>query len=119
MDTNSMFGIMDLIIAGGGIYVIYQYIVMVTTRKLQTNMLLPKEIDPKKCRDTEGYINYIGMKQLAFGIVGTICGAIGLIQDYTQKIGAGVYFAGMLVFVIVAVWYSVALKKGIKEFWGK
>ena len=37
-----MFGIMDLIIAGGGIYVIYQYIVMVTTRKLQTNMLLTK-----------------------------------------------------------------------------
>ena len=119
MDTNSMFGFMDLIVAGGGIYVIYQYIMMVKTRKLQNSALLPKEIDPKKCKDTEGYINYIGPKMLAFGIVATICGAIGLIQDFTGNPGTWVYMLGIVVFVVVAVWYSVAIKKAMKEFWGK
>ena len=103
MDTNSMFGLMDLIVAGGGIYVIYQYIMMVKTRKVQNSALLPKEIDPKKCKDTEGYINYIGPKMLAFGIVATICGAVGLIQDYTGKIGPWVYMLGIVVFVLMNV----------------
>lgn len=119
MDTTSMFDLMDLIIVGGGLYVIYLYIVMVRSRKLENNMLLPKEIDAKKCKDVEGYINYIGPKMLAFGIVATLCGLMGIAQDYTQKIGYPVYLAGMAVFVVVAVWYSVAIKKGIKEFWGK
>lgn len=119
MNTNSMFGLMDLIIVGGGIYVIYQYIVMVTSRRLTNSMLLPKEIDPKKCKDTEGYINYIGIKQLAFGIAATVCGGIGLLQSYTDKIGASAYFVGMILFVCVAVWYSVSIKKAMKEFWGK
>lgn len=119
METTSMFGLMDIIILGGGIYVIYQYILMVTSRKLQNGLLLPKEIDPKKCKDVEGYINYIGIKQLAFGIAACICGALGLLQNYTDKIGASAYFTGMILFVAVAVWYSVAIKKAMKAFWGK
>lgn len=119
MDTNSMFGFMDLIIVGGGLYVIYQYIKMIHSRKLETSALLPKEIDPKKCKDVEGYIQYIGPKMLTFGIVATLCGLLGLIQDYTQKIGYPVYLAGMAVFVAAAVWYSIAIKKALKEFWRK
>ena len=119
MDTNSMFGFMDLIIVGGGLYVIYLYIVMVRTRKLENNALLPKEYDPKKCKDVEAYIRYIGPKMLTFGIVATLCGLIGLVQDYTKKIGYPVYLVGMVIFVIAAVWYSVAIKKAMKEFWGK
>lgn len=117
METNSMFTLMDILIAGSGLYVIYQYIVMVTKKELQENMILPKDLEIKKCRDQEAFIHYMGVKQLIFGIVTTICGVLGLIQDYTGKLGVSVYMAAVCVFIAVIVWFTVCLKKAIKLYW--
>ena len=119
MNTTSMFGIMDLIVIGGGIYVLYQYVIMVTSRHLKPNVLFPKELNLKKCKDVEGFIHYVGLKQLIFGIVALVCGIIGLIQDYTQSFGAAWYMGAIVVFLVVAVWYSMAIKTAIKLYWGK
>lgn len=119
MDTTSMFGIMDLIVVGGGIYVLYQYVIMVTSRQLKSSLLLPKDLNIKKCRDVEGYINYVGLKQLIFGIVALVCGIIGLIQDYTQTFGTIWYMGAIVVFLVVAIWYSMAIKTAIKLYWDK
>lgn len=119
MDMTMFNALLDLMVAGAGAYVVYQYIDMVRTRKLKPNMLLPKDLNLKKCSDVEGYIKFIGMKQLVFGLVAFLCGVIGLIEDYTHKLGIVPYMAAIVVFLASVVWYTVNMKKALKMFWGK
>ena len=116
---NSFYILMDMIIIAFGAYVIYQYAVMVKTGKIQQNMLLPKDINVKKCKDPQGFIKYMGMKQLLFGLATLLCGGIGLVQDYTGTANQAAYLLTIGVFVAFTVWYVVAMKKAIKQFWGK
>ena len=115
--TNSYFGIMDLIIAVSGIYVIVQCAVMMKTKKLRSNMLLPRDINLSKCKDQEGYIRYIGVKQLAFGVTALLNGLVGLLQDLAVLTVPVVRSAAMVLFVAAAVWYLYAYKQGMKKYW--
>ena len=69
MGSNSLFVIVDGMVMLCGIYVVYLYIVMVTTGKLTQNVLMPKDINIKKCKDVRGFIKYMGWKQLLFGVI--------------------------------------------------
>lgn len=115
--ANSYFGIMDLIIAVSGIYVIVQYVLMVKTKKLRQNMLLPKGVNLSKCRDREGFIGYIGLKQLAFGITALLNGVLGLLQDLAVISVPAVTNVSMVLFVAAAGWYIYAYKQGMKKYW--
>lgn len=119
MEISTFNALLDLMVTGAGVYVIYLYIDMVKSRRLKQNMLLPKDLNLKKCSDVEGYINFMGTKQLIFGLVALLCGVIGLIEDYTHTLGMAVYLAAIGVFLITVVWYTVSMKKALKLFWGK
>lgn len=108
---------MDLLILAAGVYVIVHYIIMVTSGTLRQNMLLPKDINVNKCKDTKAYIQSVGTKQLIFGISAMLCGILGLIQDYTQKFGSWGFMVVMVLFLAIAAWYSAALKKAFKTYW--
>lgn len=117
MDTNSMFSIIDIIVVACGIYALYLYIEMKRTGKIKENMLLPKGLNVKKCKDTAGFIQSIGMQQLILGITAIICGGAGLLQDYAQLPGPVIYFAAMFLFLASAVWYTVSTKKALAKYW--
>ena len=115
--TNSFYGIIDLMIAVCGAYVIVQYVLMVRTKKLRSNLLLPKEVNLSKCKDQEGYINYIGIKQLAFGVTACLNGILGLLQDFEIAVVPLANVAAMVIFIAAAIWYGYAYKQGIKKYW--
>lgn len=117
MDTNSLYALMDAAIVGSGVYVIYLYITMVKSGTIKSTVLLPQNLQPKKCKDVAGYIAFIGRKQLGFGIVAIACGLIGLLQDFTQKIGMIPYMTAITVFFIYAIWFGMQVKKSGKLFW--
>ncbi len=117
MDSNSLFVIVDGMVMLCGIYVVYLYIVMVTTGKLTQNVLMPKDINIKKCKDVRGFIKYMGWKQLLFGVIAIICGGLGIVQDYMNAIHPVLYLGSIAVFVIYAVWYSMNIKKAVEIFW--
>ena len=117
MDSNSMYALIDAIITAGGVYIIYQYIMMKSSGALRQNMLLPKDLDIKKCRDVAGFIQYTGTKQMIFGVVALAGGIIGLIQDFTGLIGAVPYLIFIVVFFMLAIWYGMSVKKAVKMFW--
>lgn len=117
MDTNSLYALMDAAIALGGLYVICLTVRMMKTGVLKQNGLTSKNIDIKKCKDTAGYIKFIGPKQLAFGVLALGCGIIGLVHDYTGAVGAYVYLVFILLMVVYIVYYSVQSKKAMKLFW--
>ncbi|MCI6866454.1 MAG: hypothetical protein MR871_00610 [Lachnospiraceae bacterium] len=117
MNTDSIYALMDAVIVGSGVYVIYLYLVMAKSGKLKQNILTPQNVDIKKCKDVAGYIHYVGRKQLVFGIVAILCGGIGLLQDYTKKIGAIPYMIAITIFFVYALWFGFQIKKAVKMFW--
>jgi hypothetical protein len=117
MNVDSIYALMDAVIVGSGVYVLYLYYVMVKSGTLQENALMPKSVNVKKCKDVEGYIQFTGKKQLIFGIVAIICGGIGLLQDFTQKVGIVPYMVAITVFFVYALWYAMQVKKATKLFW--
>lgn len=117
MNTDSIYALMDAVIVGSGVYIIYLYINMITTGKLRQSMLIPQNLDVKKCKDVPGYIAYTGIKQLVFGIVAIACGAVGLVQDFTQLIGVVPYLITIVLFFAYAIWFGFQIKKAAKMFW--
>ncbi len=107
----------DFFVTACGIYVIVQYLLMIKTRELRQNMLIPKEISVKKCKDAEGYIKATGTKQLIFGLAAVISGAIGLAQDMLGNYNFVLSMAVMVIFLILCFWYGRASKKAIEQFW--
>lgn len=117
MDANSLYGLMDAIFVACGIYVIYLYLNMKKSGTITQSPLLPKDLDVKKCKDIAGYIQFIGSRQLAFGIIALAGGAVGLVEDFTGKIGTVPYMIAVAVSFIAAVWYGMAIRKAVKMFW--
>lgn len=117
--TGGFYALIDLMITIAGAYVVVQYVIMIKTRKLIPSMLLPKDIDVKKCNDTEGYIKFIGLRQLLFGLSAFACGVLGIIQDYTGIINGIASMAGTVIFLIFTVWYAYGMKKAMAQFWGR
>lgn len=117
MNTNSIYALIDVMIVGCGIYIIYLYAMMVKTREIKESILMPKGLEGKKCKDPDGYIRFIGVKQLLFGIIAVISGGIGLAQDLTSAVGLPVYMVMVVVFLGYIVWYCVQIKKAEKLFW--
>ncbi|MCD7834694.1 MAG: hypothetical protein LUH00_12025 [Lachnospiraceae bacterium] len=116
--SDSVFYIMiDIFVTICGIYVIAQYIFMVTTKELRKNLMLPKELPIERCKDQKGYIKAMGTKQLLFGIAATVCGLISLMQDLLGAYNMYVSMAAMIIFIVLVLWYGRASKKAIAEFW--
>ncbi|MCD8338323.1 MAG: hypothetical protein LUD18_13855 [Lachnospiraceae bacterium] len=117
MSDNVFFIMIDIFVTICGIYVIAQYIFMVTTHELRKNMMLPKELPIERCKDQQGYIKAMGTKQLLFGVAATVCGLISLMQDLLGSYNVYVSMAAMVIFVVLCLWYGRASKKAIAEFW--
>ncbi len=117
MNDNSFYIMIDFFVTACGIYIIAQYLFMIRTRELRQNMLIPKEISVKHCKDVEGYIKTMGTKQLIFGLAATICGAISLVQDMLGDYNLYISMTAMVIFLILCFWYGRASKKAIERFW--
>ena len=117
MNTNTAFGLMDLIVLGCGVYMLYAYYLLMFKNEIKKGVLLPQNQDPRKCKDFDGYRKYVGPKALACGIVAVISGGIGLYQDYVGPVNSILYEVFFVLFIVVIVWLIVGLKKGEKKFW--
>ena len=114
---NSIWSVLDVIFVGAGFYVLYGWFVMRTKGEITTTILLNKEVDPKKCRDLEGYKAYIAPRMLVFGIAAILYGAAGLVNTYVTPLPGAVYGAVMALFLAVLIWYAIATRKGVQKFW--
>ena len=117
MGTNSFFPLIDIVILGCGLYILYLYVDMIRSRKLKPSMFFPKGLDLKKCKDVEGFIRHTSKMQLGLGIVTSLCGAVGLFQDYTQMIGPMAYLVLIGIFVVFLLRYSIFMRKAVEKFW--
>ena len=117
MDTNSMFALMDLIVLGCGVYILYAYYLLVVKNEIKQGVLVPQKTDTKKCKDFEGYKKFMAPKVLIFGISACASGGLGLFQDYVAPVNAYLYVGLFVVFFAVMVWFLMSTKKAEKLFW--
>ena len=117
MDTNSMFALMDLIVLGCGVYILYAYYLLVVKNEIKQGVLVPQKTDTKKCKDFEGYKKFMAPKVLIFGISACASGGLGLFQDYVAPVNAYLYLGLFVVFFAVMVWFLMSTKKAEKLFW--
>ncbi len=117
MNVNSMFSLVDMLVVGCGLYVIYLCMEMKTKGKIRETMLLPRGLKVKNCKDVAEYIRRTWLKQLILGLLALGCGVAGLLQDLAGIVNSVVYLLCLLVFILYAVWYTTYMKKVIRKLW--
>ncbi len=117
MSGDILYLLIDLFVAGFGVYVIAQYIYMKTTHELRSNALFPRDLDVNRCKDKDGYIKYIGTRQLLYGIVAMICGIADIAKDTIDFYNAATSLIIMVIFLAVTIWYAFAIRKATRNFW--
>lgn len=111
---GNIFGLMGV---GGGLYCLYAYYLMRTKGKLNTNIMLPKGIDEKICKDQAAYIKKISLPLLVLSIVLTAYGVVELINVYVVNIQKLIY-AAIVVVLVTLIWFTAVTKKYNKEYFG-
>ena len=114
---DNIWSMMDIIFVGAGAYMLYAWILMKKTGEIKTSLLLSKEVDIRKCKDLEGYKNFMAPKMLVFGITALVYGGYGLVNSYVFSMPMPVYWAVMAGFFAVLVWFSVQSRKSVEMFW--
>ena len=114
---DNIWSMMDIIFAGAGAYMLYAWILMKKTGEIKTSLLLSKEVDIRKCKDLEGYKNFMAPKMLVFGITALVYGGYGLVNSYVFSMPMPVYWAVMAGFFAVLVWFSVQSRQSVEMFW--
>ena len=113
---NDTFIWIDVLVAGCGLYIIYAYYLMKVKGIVKESLMLSKDVKFEKCKDKQGYIDFVAPKLLILGICVTLCGGIGVLNDYTQVLGHG-YLLVMAVFLGTVIWFSTTIKKAVNRFW--
>ena len=107
---------MDLIILGSGVYILYAWYLFAFKNELKQGVIIPKDTDPKKCKDPDGFRNYLAPRTLVFALSAIASGGVGLYQDYVRPIPPAVYWVLYIVFFACVIWYIVAARKAMKEY---
>ncbi|MFP3153964.1 hypothetical protein LQZ18_05935 [Lachnospiraceae bacterium ZAX-1] len=113
MNNLNMLGIFDVIIAGYGIYMIYESIKMKKTG-IPGNWLMGNT-DITNCKDLKGFTNYMYKKTFLFGVLAIAYGILGGINNFVYDLKY-LYIACLILFLLSCVWITVSLNKGKKMF---
>jgi len=117
MNMNSMWSLMDVLFVGAGLYMIFSWYVLKTKGEIKTDLVLPKDVNLKKCKDIEAYKAFIAPKMIVMGICCLLYGILGLVNTYAYALPMPVYVGSMLVFFVVIVWFAMQTKNGYKRYW--
>ena len=115
MNTNQMFAIMDFIMVGAGLYLLFAWYLLQFKNEIREGVLVQQGMG-KKCKDPEGYKKYIGPKLLIFALCAIGSGALGLYSDYVRPINSILYLCLTGVFFVVLVLFVRYIKKAQDMF---
>lgn len=115
MMDDSIFGFIGILVLCCGFYGIYAYIKMKKGGPINETLLLGKGYMEYKCKDRTGFLAKALPAVLVFSITAVAYGIIDVVHCYVMPM-AVVDYAGMIIFVVVMVWYMVYTTKLKKEF---
>ncbi len=106
--------VFNIVIILFGIYMIVSSVQM----KKQGNinpMVLAKE-ERKKCKDVNGFIEFIYWRELVLGICMAAVGVIGVLDETVLSIGKIASYAEMLIFLAAFLWFQHSLNQARDKF---
>ena len=112
---DNLFGIFSL---ACGAYLLYAYYQLKFKREINTMIMLPKDVSPKKCKDLNAYCKKMEMPTLLLAFVVIIYGGIDI---YNTQTGGGAKFAfltAMLVVFLGVIGYAMTIKKVNSQYFG-
>lgn len=111
-DMGGIFGILGV---ACGVYILYALFKLKKTGEITGSILLPKDVDPKKCKDKEAYIKAVTPKMAALGIVTLIYGLADLCNTYVRPIG-NFFWAVLIAVFAVLIWFATSVSKLNKTY---
>lgn len=112
--------IFDIIIAGVGVYLLYSYIIMKKDREIPSAFVAEEQI--RKCKDKDGFINYMLPRTLIFAIGSMASGILCFLADLKVlplSKHAGSIFGVTMLLVFLTIWliFSSSMKNArVKYF---
>lgn len=99
-----------------GIYCIVGWYRMVKKGIICTTVLLPKDINVRKCKNQEEYRKKAAPKLLVLGIALQIVGIFDFVTTYTEtRTNLGVWIS-LGILLIVLVWFMITTSRLRKEY---
>ena len=115
MNTNSMFAIMDFVMVGAGLYLLYAWFLLQFKNEIREGVLVQSGM-ANKCKDPEGYKKYIAPKLLIFALCALDSGGLGLYSDYVKPVNTYLYLGFTVFFFVVLVLFVRYIKKAQDMF---
>ena len=116
MNTNSMMGLLDVIVICAGAYLFYGWYLLMFRNEIKEGLVISKASSAKKCKDIEGYKRLMGPKLLIFALVAVGQGAVSLINTYVTPVPAPVFWTVYALFFVVLIWFVMGSRKAEKEY---
>ncbi len=111
---EGLFGIVGI---GCGLYCLYGYYLLKFKGEISSSILLPKDVNPKKCKDFRGYCQEAQWPLLILGVIATLYGAVDLYNVYVG--GVDLLFLIMMGLLFVAlVIYVILIRKINRKYFG-
>lgn len=107
---ESLFGILTL---GCGLYCLYGFYMLKFKGEINRTILLPKNIDAKRCKDLKGYCQEVQTPLLVLGIVTTLYGAVDLYNTYVG--GVDILFLSLMGALVITLFVYVILIRRINQ----
>lgn len=115
MGTGQVFSLVDILIVGSGIYLLYCWYLLVFRNTVKEGILIPPN-SVKKCRDMEGYKKFMGIRLLIFALSAVLSGAVGLYSDYVKLMNSMQYLIITGIFFMILIWFTTQIKRGEREY---
>ncbi len=115
MDTNQLFGLVDLFMVGAGLYIMYSWFRLKYKNEILEGVLV-QQGQANKCKDIEGFKKYIGPKLFVFALCAIASGGLGLFSDYVHPVNNYLYLGLTAVFFAVLVMFVRYTKKAQEMF---
>lgn len=114
---NLMDVLIDVIVAGLGLYLAYQAMTIKKTGEVKGTILVGKTIEITRKSDVQGYINYMCPKAFVFGLLVTLTSIIQVAFYFLKldKPRIFLYFGFGVVVIGFCVLISHAQKKFLEE----
>ena len=110
-----LFILVDIVIAGFGFYALYCGLLLKNKNIVTKQILVSKNMEFKKCRDIEGYKNFMVIRIIICSIIIIILGCLNVLNDFLKfsNILQKIVFIPLLGAI---VWFAVFSRNGQKNY---
>jgi len=115
----SSFNIFDIIVTLCGLYMAYSGVMMKAKGKINTGLVLSRNVTPDQIKDKEGYIKFMWSKLVIIGILVAASGIFNMsivaIAGQTETVVIIELIVNAIFFVMLVV-YGLIIAKAQKEY---